>query len=184
MAIGPVIAEVMIGGIQIRGFLTMLPICSMEVPIPWETSPPHLFSLKDITAKPTICAQQPATAAPPARPVSPSAAQIAAEEIGSVRAMPMTTETTMPIRKGCRSVAHIMMVPRLDAAVPIAGAIRAESPTPTRIVTRGVTRMSTLVSLDTALPHSAAITAIKRTAKGPPAPLPPLSVVLPSALAA
>ena len=42
-----------------------------------------MFSLKDMTAKPTICAQQPATAAPPASPVSPRAAQIAAEEIGT-----------------------------------------------------------------------------------------------------
>ena len=100
VAIGPVMALVTIGGIQILGFFTMLPICSMEVPIPWEIRPPHLFSLKDITAKPTICAQQPATAAPPASPVRPSAAQIATEEIGSVRAIPITTETTMPIRKG------------------------------------------------------------------------------------
>ena len=78
----------------------------------------------------------------------------------------------------------MMTEPTLEAAVPIAGAIRAESPTPTRIVTRGVTRISTLVSLETALPHSAAMTAMNRTARGPPAPLPPLSVVLPSALAA
>ena len=181
---GPVTAEAAIGGTQIQGFLTILPICSIEVPMPWETSPPHLFSLKDITAKPTICAQQPATAAPPARPVSPSAAQIAAEEIGSVSAIPMITDTTMPMRKGCRSVAHMMTEPMLEAAVPIAGAIRAERPTPTSIVTSGVTRMSTLVSLETALPNSAAMTAMKRTASGPPAPLPPLRVVLPSALAA
>ena len=88
------------GGIQIKGFLTILPICSIDVPIPWETIPPHLFSLKDITAKPTIWAQQPATAAPPASPVSPRAAQIAAEEIGRVSAMPTMTETMIPIRKG------------------------------------------------------------------------------------
>ena len=41
-----------------------------------------------MTAKPTIWAQQPATAAPPASPVRPSAKQMAAEEMGSVRAMP------------------------------------------------------------------------------------------------
>ena len=94
------IAEATVGAIQIRGFLTMLPIWSMEVPIPCDTSPPHLFSLKDITAKPIICAQQPATAAPPARPVRLSEAQMAAEEIGSVRAIPTSTDTRMPIRKG------------------------------------------------------------------------------------
>ena len=65
----------------------------MDVPIPWDTRRPILFSGKDITAKPTICAQQPATAAPPASPVSPKAAQIAAEEIGSVSAIPTNTET-------------------------------------------------------------------------------------------
>ena len=37
-----------------------------------------------MTAKPIICAQQPATAAPPASPVRDNAAQIAAEEIGNV----------------------------------------------------------------------------------------------------
>ena len=101
VAIGPVMAEVMMGGSQIKGLRTILPICSMEVPMPCETSPPHLFSLKDMNAKPTIWAQQPATAAPPASPVSPSAAQMAAEEMGSVRAIPTTTETMMPMRKGC-----------------------------------------------------------------------------------
>ena len=43
---------------------------------PWLTKPPHPFSRKLMTAKPTICAQQPTTAAPPARPVSPSTEQI------------------------------------------------------------------------------------------------------------
>ena len=34
VARGPVMAEVTMGAIQIRGFLTMLPIWSMEVPMP------------------------------------------------------------------------------------------------------------------------------------------------------
>ena len=34
VAMGPVMAEVRVGGIQIRGFFTILGICSMEVPIP------------------------------------------------------------------------------------------------------------------------------------------------------
>ena len=88
------------GAIHTRGFRTMLPIWSMEVPMPWLTRPPQPFSLKDSTAKPTMLAQQPATAAPPARPVRVRAAQMAAEEMGRVRAMPMTTETMMPIQKG------------------------------------------------------------------------------------
>ena len=104
--------------------------------------------------------------------------------MGRVRAIPITTETTMPIRKGCSSVAHMMIPPTEEAAVPMAGAISADRPTPTRIVTTGVTRISTLVSLETALPNSAAMIAIKRTARGPPAPAPPDRVVLPRALAA
>ena len=57
-------------------------------------------SLNDITANPTICAQQPATAAPPASPVSPNAAHIAADDIGSVSAIQTRTDTAIPIRKG------------------------------------------------------------------------------------
>ena len=52
-------AEAKVGAIQIRGFLMMLGTCSMEVPRPWATKPPHLFSRKLMTAKPTIWAQQP-----------------------------------------------------------------------------------------------------------------------------
>ena len=72
----------------------------MDVPIPCEISPPHLFSGNEIIAKPTICAQQPASAAPPASPVRPSAAHIAADEIGSVSATPTKSETNIPIRNG------------------------------------------------------------------------------------
>ena len=93
-------AEAKVGGSQIRGFRTIFPIWSIEVPMPWAKSPPHLFSLKLITAKPIIWAQQPATAAPPARPVSPNAAQMAALLIGRVSATPTSTETRMPMKKG------------------------------------------------------------------------------------
>ena len=117
--LGPVTAEAITGGIQRRGFFTRLGICSILVPIPWETSPPQRFSRKDITAKPTICAQHPATAAPPAiaKPTSPPiperprAAHIAAEEMGKVSAIPTTTETTRPITKGCWSIAQLISVP-------------------------------------------------------------------------
>ena len=184
VARGPVTAEVRMAGSQMRGFFTMLGICSMEVPMPWLTSPPQRFSRKERTANPTMLAQQPATAAPPASPVRPSTEQIAAEEMGSVRAMPMTTETRIPIQKGWSTVAHLTKSPTALAAVPMAGAHQAERATPERMVTRGVTRMSILVSLLTALPSSAAMTAMNSTARGPPAPLPPERVVEPSALAA
>ena len=51
---GPMMAAASVGGNQISGQRQMLPICSMEVPSPWETRPPHLFSRKLETAKPTI----------------------------------------------------------------------------------------------------------------------------------
>ena len=89
----------------------MLPICSILVPRPWLTSPPQRFSRKLMTAKPTMFAQQPATAAPPASPVRPRTEQMAAEDIGSVRAMPTIAETAMPIQKGCSLVASVMSVP-------------------------------------------------------------------------
>lgn len=88
VATGPVTALAAMAGIHIFGLRTMLPICSIEVPSPCETTPPQPFSLNETTAKPTMFAQQPARAAPPARPVRLRAAQIAAEDIGSVSAMP------------------------------------------------------------------------------------------------
>ena len=109
---------------------------------------------------------------------------MAAEEMGRVRATPMTTDTRIPIQKGWRMVAHLTKSPTAEAAVPMAGAHQAESPTPARMVTRGVTRMSILVSLLTALPSSAAMMAMNSTARGPPAPFSPARVVLPRALAA
>ena len=108
VARGPVTAEVRMAGSQIRGFFTMLGIWSIEVPMPWLTRPPHRFSRKDSTAKPTMLAQHPATAAPPARPVRPRAAQMAAEEMGRVRAMPTRTDTSTPMKKGWSSVVRMM----------------------------------------------------------------------------
>ena len=77
-----------------------------------------------MTAKPTIWAQQPATAAPPASPTSPRVWQMAAEEMGSVRATPTSTETAMPIQKGWRVVVRLMSVPKALAADPMGGAMR------------------------------------------------------------
>ena len=170
VARGPVTAEVRMAGSQMRGFFTMLGICSMEVPMPWLTSPPQRFSRKERTANPTMLAQQPATAAPPASPVSPSTEQMAAEEMGSVRAMPTSTDTRTPMKKGCSSVVRIISWPKALAAPPMGGAMIQAAPTPTRMVTMGVTRMSTFVSLLTALPTSAAMIATNSTASGPPAP--------------
>ena len=129
-----------------------------------------MFSLKLITAKPTICAQHPATAAPPAKPVKPKAAQIAAELIGKVKATPIITETIIPIIKGFKVVAQTTSLPTALAASPIYFAVKTVSKAPTIIVTKGVTIISTLVFLLTRFPTSAATIAITKTAKGPPAP--------------
>ena len=97
-------------------------------------------------------------------------AQIAADEIGNVSATPTSTDTAIPIRNGCKFVAHMMSAPTCMAAAPSAGAHHAASATPTPIVTSGVTKMSMRVSPATALPTSAARMATNRTASGPPAP--------------
>ena len=83
VATGPVTMLARVGAIQIRGFFTMFPICSIEVPSPWAKRPPTPFSLKERTAKPIIWAQQPAVAAPPARPSRLSMIQMAALLMGS-----------------------------------------------------------------------------------------------------
>ena len=117
-----------------------------------------------------MLAQQPATAAPPASPVRPSTEQMAADEMGRVRAMPTSTDTRMPIKKGCSWVVRMISWPKASAAPPMGGAMTQAEPMPARMVTMGVTRMSTRVSLDTAFPSSAAMMATNSTASGPPAP--------------
>ena len=111
------------GAIQILGFLTIFPICSIDVPRPWAKSPPIPFSRKLNTAKPIICAQHPAVAAPPARPSRLSMIQMAALLIGRVSAIPIRAETSIPIKNGCISV---VVFTRLPKAV-----IKAETPGPT-----------------------------------------------------
>ncbi len=69
-----------------------------------------------------------------------------------------------------------MTSPTFMAPLPMYGATSHDRKIPTPIVTSGVIRISIFVSLDIALPHSEAMIAIKRTARGPPA--------LPSAFAA
>ena len=95
---------------------------------------------------------------------------MAADEMGSVSAMPMTTAITMPMMNGACTVAQRIRLPTVSAAAPMGAAISIESPTPTKMVTSGVTRISILVYLLTSLPTSAAAMAISSTASGPPVP--------------
>ena len=148
----------------------MLPICNILVPSPCATSPPTLFSRKLAQANPTICAQQPATAAPPASPVRPMEAHIAALLTGSVRSIPTITETMIPITNGCCVVAHIISLPNSFAKLPIGGAINMASSPPTRTVTAGVRIISIFVFPASRFARTAAMRAITKTARGPPAP--------------
>ena len=120
----------------------MFGIWSMEVPSPCATSPPVLFSRKDATAKPTILAAQPTAAAPAAIPLKSSAdTPMAAELIGSVRAMPIRTETMMPAQKGCCTAPQLISSPTL--VINAAMGTPMERPTttePTVIVVMGVTK--------------------------------------------
>ena len=68
--------------------------------MPMETIFPTLLSRIDIIMKPIICVQQPTTAAPPAIPPRLMATEMATEEIGAVRIIPITEEMTTPIKRG------------------------------------------------------------------------------------
>ncbi len=167
-AIGPRIALVKTGGNQQIGCLTRLGICSILVPTPCATRPPHLFSLKLMTAKPTICAQQPTTAAPAAIPLRLIATPMAAEEIGRVRHTPIIAATRIPIKIGC-CWALTLMIPPSQVIKPLIGG-PSKSPTilPDTIATSGVTMISTFVLPDTRLPISRATNAAINAPKGSP----------------
>ena len=113
VAIGPKIALATIGGIQITGFLIILGTCNIDVPNPWASNPFQRLALKLITAKPTIWAAHPTVDAPAAIPDNPKMIDNAAELIGNVKIIPITTETTTPIINGCNSVASLINVPRI-----------------------------------------------------------------------
>ena len=82
--------------------------------------------MNDATAKPTMWQEQPTTAAPPARSIALIASgveagllstgdateiHIAADEVGIVSRIPITTEITTPIIKGAASVARAISAP-------------------------------------------------------------------------
>ena len=175
---GPVIAPARVGGTSIYGFLIIFDICSIEVPTPCATRPPTPLSRKLMTAKPIICAQQPAVAAPAAKPDSPSIMQSAALEIGAVRASPTITEITIPNANGCHSVAVIITLPRPFINFPMAGPTRMATTPPLSNVNAGVTIISTFVSFDTSLPISAPAAAAMKAPAGPPAAAPIIPVTL------
>ena len=99
--IAAIIALTIIGGTQITGFFTIFLNCNILVPIAIAITSPISLSSIDITANPIICPQQPANAAPAAKPFNPNITPIAALDIGAVNAIPIKTATTIDISIGC-----------------------------------------------------------------------------------
>ena len=109
---------------------------------------------------------------------------MAAEEMGSVRAMPMTTETRIPIQKGWSTVAHLTKSPTALAAVPMAGAHQGgEGYTRENGHQRRHQNVNLGLFAD-GLAQLCSDDGDEQYGEGPPAPLPPERVVEPSALAA
>ena len=156
VAIGPRIAEASVGGTQMRGCRTILGTWSMDVPTPWARRPDQRFSRNEATAKPTICVAQPTVAAPAAMPDRSRMMPRAAEEIGSVRTMPMMTATMTPMSMGWRSVPQLTRPPRAAMAEEMGGPRMRPTTPPVTMVVRGVTRMSTGVRPETRRPASMA----------------------------
>ena len=121
-----------------------------------------------MTAKPIICAQQPAVAAPAAKPPIPMDMQSAAELIGSVRRQPTETETKTPIIKGLSMVARLITSPN-DITHSLIGTQQylANKP-PTTTATRGVTMISIGVRFDMSEPASIPTMEARYAPIGPP----------------
>ena len=84
-------------------------------------------------------------AAPAVIPFKFRITPMAAELIGSVRSIPMITETSMPIIKGCCSVANIIIVPNHVINLEIEGPINNPAADPLSIVISGVMIISIFV---------------------------------------
>ena len=138
-----------------------------------------------MTANPIICALHPTVEAPAASPESPNEIARAALLIGSVRIIPMMTETAMPIGRGCRVVVRLTRSPTAFIPLAIQGAQVAAASPPPIIVARGINRISSPLPPFpcTILPHrtptraaTAAPTGSPGTGAGPakaPAPTAP-----------
>ena len=178
VAMGPVIADTITAGIQHFGFLNRFGICNIDVPRPWAAIPPHPFSLKLKNANPTMWAQQPAVAAPPANPDSPSIIQRAALLIGKVNTIPTTTEIKIPINNGLKVVAYMINAPVPSINAPIGGPTMDAIKTPIIIVIAGVRTMSIFVSFEISFPNSAPTNAAQYAPAGPPNIFPAVPVIV------
>ncbi len=134
----------------------MFGTCSMDVPIPCASSPLNLFSRKLAAAKPTILQQQPIVAAPAASPERFKIMPIAAELIGIVRIIPMSTDTIMPMKNGCCSVPQLIKEPSHPINLEIGGPTNNAVAVPAPIQTNGVTKISNFVFPEIRMPISIA----------------------------
>ncbi len=108
--------------------------------------------------------------APAAIPDKPSIIEIAAELIGSVKIMPINTETTIPMKKGCNSVETFIKLPRACIALNRCGPIKKAIIEPDIMVTNGVIIISSLLLPEIKLPISEAITTHIKAPSGSPGP--------------
>ena len=154
--IGPRMALVTMAGSQMTGLRMIFGICSMEVPSPCAASPPIPFSRKEATAKPIMFEAQPTAAAPAAMPLKFKEIPMAAELMGSVRAIPMRTDTMIPAQKGCWTAPQLISSPIRVIKAEIGTPTESPAAAPTQRVVIGVTRISTLVFPATSPPSSTA----------------------------
>ena len=101
-------------------------------------------------------------------PDRPNIIDNAAELIGNVNIIPIITETAIPIKNGCNSVASLINVPRIFIPFIKYGPVKYATVAPITIVTNGVTIISIFVFPDINLPHSAAITTAINAPNGSP----------------
>ena len=114
--------------------------------------------------------QHPIVAAPAASPERFKIIPRAAELIGSVRIIPISTETTIPMINGCCSVPQLMIAPSPVINLEIGGPTIRPTAHPVTIVTIGVTRISTFVLPETRCPSSIPANAATNAPSGSPGP--------------
>ena len=100
--------------------------------------------------------QQPIVAAPAASPDRLRITPIAAELIGSVRIIPINTDTTIPIKNGCCSVPQLISDPSHPINREIGGPTTSPVAVPTPIHTNGVIKISSFVFPEIRIPISIA----------------------------
>ncbi len=152
----------------------------MLVPTPCETSPPQRFSRKLATAKPTMCAQQPAQAAAapsPALAVSSGVSMSgeenmitpnAALDVGRVNSSPIITAMSMPNDTGSQPIAMDTPLPNSAKMIPNGMPSAIAASVPQHTAASGTTIISIGVLPSTRSASSIAATAATNAPTGSP----------------